>query len=224
MDIVLVNPHYGGNAGRVLRLCKNFNIVNKLVLVNPLFDLNDLDFIKGCASAKKYINDLIRIENDLSFLKDYSLIIGTSCKYKEKYYSKANIDLESFVKKFSNKGFPKKTSILFGREPSGLTREELKLCDMILYIPTSTEYPSLNLSMAVGIVLYRLFVSTKWRREKNISKEKIKYLKELVYPIIEEKFHNDVVVKRRFDRILMSGIKDDVDLNILISLFQSVIK
>jgi len=176
MDIVLVNPHYGGNAGRVLRLCKNFNIVDKLVLVNPLFDLNDLDFIKGCASAKKYINDLIRIENDLSFLKDYSLIIGTSCKYKEKYYSKANIDLESFVKKFSNKGFPKKTSILFGREPSGLTREELKLCDMILYIPTSTEYPSLNLSMAVGIVLYRLFVSTKWRREKNISKEKIKKL------------------------------------------------
>jgi TrmH family RNA methyltransferase len=47
-------------------------------------------------------------------------------------------------------------SILFGRENWGLNNEEVRRCDMICTIPTSDQYPILNLSHAVGVVCYEL--------------------------------------------------------------------
>ena len=47
-------------------------------------------------------------------------------------------------------------SILFGRENWGLNNEEVRRSDMICTIPTSDEYPILNLSHAVGVVCYEL--------------------------------------------------------------------
>ena len=53
------------------------------------------------------------------------------------------------------------TAILFGREDSGLTNEELQKCHVQLQIPASEEYGVLNLAMAVQIVAYELFVFFK---------------------------------------------------------------
>lgn len=47
-------------------------------------------------------------------------------------------------------------SLVFGREDHGLQNEELEMCDLIVNIPTSPEYPSMNLSHAVSVVLYEL--------------------------------------------------------------------
>jgi TrmH family RNA methyltransferase len=52
--------------------------------------------------------------------------------------------------------FDSKTAIVFGRESNGLSNEELSMCDSIITIPASTEYPVLNLSHAVAVVLYEL--------------------------------------------------------------------
>ena len=48
-------------------------------------------------------------------------------------------------------------AILFGREDSGLTNDELQLCHCHLQIPSSPVYGSLNLAMAVQVVCYELF-------------------------------------------------------------------
>ena len=48
------------------------------------------------------------------------------------------------------------TAVVFGRESSGLTNEELGLCHALLHIPTNPEYSSLNLAMAVQVVAYEL--------------------------------------------------------------------
>jgi tRNA (cytidine32/uridine32-2'-O)-methyltransferase len=48
-------------------------------------------------------------------------------------------------------------AILFGRETSGLTNDELQKCHCHLQIPASPAYPSLNLAMAVQVVCYELF-------------------------------------------------------------------
>ena len=47
-------------------------------------------------------------------------------------------------------------AVLFGREDRGLTNEELRVCNLHLNVPTSAEYASLNLAMAVQIVCYEL--------------------------------------------------------------------
>ena len=58
------------------------------------------------------------------------------------------------------------TAILFGREDSGLTNEELQKCHVQLQIPASEEYGVLNLAMAVQIVAYELFVFFKTNAEE----------------------------------------------------------
>ena len=70
-------------------------------------------------------------------------------------------------------------AILFGREASGLTNDELQRCHVHLLIPANPEYPSLNLAMAVQIVCYELYQyaladsgdasSTAWDREPATS-------------------------------------------------------
>ena len=47
-------------------------------------------------------------------------------------------------------------AILFGRERTGLTNEELQKCHCHVYIPANPEYSSLNLAMAVQTVSYEV--------------------------------------------------------------------
>jgi TrmH family RNA methyltransferase len=51
--------------------------------------------------------------------------------------------------------------LVFGREGTGLTNEELDLCDLIITIPASEEYPTLNISHAATTIFYELHSSNK---------------------------------------------------------------
>ena len=47
-------------------------------------------------------------------------------------------------------------AVVFGRESSGLSNEELACCHALLHIPTDPGFSSLNLAMAVQVVAYEL--------------------------------------------------------------------
>jgi tRNA/rRNA methyltransferase len=47
-------------------------------------------------------------------------------------------------------------ALVFGREDSGLTNEELELADLLTGVPMQTDYPSLNLGQAVMVYCYQL--------------------------------------------------------------------
>jgi TrmH family RNA methyltransferase len=47
-------------------------------------------------------------------------------------------------------------ALLFGREDSGLSNEEIEHCHAVMHIPTNPEYRSLNLAAAVQILTYEL--------------------------------------------------------------------
>ena len=47
-------------------------------------------------------------------------------------------------------------ALVFGREDRGLSNSELRVCQRVLSLHSSTPYPSLNLSHAVAIVLHEL--------------------------------------------------------------------
>lgn len=52
-------------------------------------------------------------------------------------------------------------AIVFGRESSGLTNEEVALCSIQSTIPAATTVPSLNLAQAVMIYAYALFCGSQ---------------------------------------------------------------
>src|SRR5439155_19440997 len=49
--------------------------------------------------------------------------------------------------------------VLFGNEDMGLSTEDLSRCPLVITIPSAVERPSLNLSHAVQVVAYELFLA-----------------------------------------------------------------
>jgi tRNA/rRNA methyltransferase len=72
-------------------------------------------------------------------------------------------------------------AILFGREESGLTNEELELCQVASSIPMRGSYPSLNLGQSVMVYCYELaplMFSRAQRKERDLPRETARVLHE----------------------------------------------
>jgi TrmH family RNA methyltransferase len=63
-------------------------------------------------------------------------------------------------------------AVVFGREQSGLTNEELQMCHWHIQIPANPEYSSLNLAAAVQVIAYELRVASL---SNEIAKEEWDY-------------------------------------------------
>jgi tRNA (cytidine32/uridine32-2'-O)-methyltransferase len=66
-------------------------------------------------------------------------------------------------------------ALVFGRESSGLTNEELQLCNYHVCIPANPEYSSLNLAMAVQIVTYEVRMAYLQTQTTAVSSDDIAY-------------------------------------------------
>ncbi len=152
--VVLVEPLYSGNVGSVARVMKNFGFC-ELVLLNPC----ELDMPARVMSVHAFdIIENARIE--LSFkdaLAGSNIIVGMTGlhgKTDNKHFRMPAYNPRQLKDKLA--GSSGVISLVFGREDAGLSNEELEMCDIVVNIPTSPEYPSMNLSHAVAVVLYEL--------------------------------------------------------------------
>ncbi len=152
--IVLVNPLYSGNVGSVARVMKNFGF-DELVLLNPC----ELDSAARIMSVHAYdIIENARIEFSLKDAVYGSNIIvgmtGVPGKTDREHVRTPALTPGKLREKLAGKSGM--VSLLFGKEDEGLLNEELRMCDIIVNIPTSEVYPSMNLSHAVAVILYEL--------------------------------------------------------------------
>jgi len=152
-DIVLIEPLYEGNIGSTARAMKNFGF-NRLVLVNPC------KIGEPARLSASHAKDILTNAEYLSLDEVYdrsTLTIATTgelnksvCKsMRMPYYSPK--ELREMVGDIDGR-----VAILFGRENWGLNNDEVRRCDVVCTIPTSQEYPILNLSHAVCVVCYEL--------------------------------------------------------------------
>ncbi|MCF7861588.1 TrmJ/YjtD family RNA methyltransferase [Candidatus Woesearchaeota archaeon] len=166
---ILLEPEHPGNVGAVCRAMANFGF-RDLVVINPLCDMNSEELICRAKHAKKVIS---RIKvRDRSFLTKLDLLIGTTSKLGTDYNIPRSPLLPEHISKkiVVSEG---NIGLLFGREGIGLTNEEISLCDFVLSIATSKDYPALNLSHAVSIILYELSKSRELRDGGSISGDQI---------------------------------------------------
>lgn len=155
VKIIIVGIEGSVNLGFILRLAMNFD-VEDIVLVNPQ-QINWEEVKRFSAKAYPLIEKLsIKNTLDEAFSTD-ELKICTSAIISEEDFLRQSITINEYRKLLIEK--EGKVALVFGRESTGLTREELKKCDVVLTIPTSHKYPSLNLSHAVAIVLYETYVT-----------------------------------------------------------------
>jgi tRNA (cytidine32/uridine32-2'-O)-methyltransferase len=85
---------------------------------------------------------------------DCQFVVGTSAR--ERRIPWPLQDPRQCARRMLDASATEQVAVLFGREDRGLTNEELKVCNLHLNIPTSGNYSSLNLAMAVQIVCYEL--------------------------------------------------------------------
>ncbi len=151
--IVLVEPRGAFNIGSVARVMKNMGIT-ELALVRPVEFRND-DGFKGAVGARDVLENALIFDSLESAIKDTNLVIGTTRRAgKGRRISYTIEELPEKIFPVLEKG---KVSILFGREESGLSNRETDLCNILVTIPSSKDFPSLNLSHAVAVVCYKLF-------------------------------------------------------------------
>ena len=161
---VLVETKYSGNIGLSARAIKNFGFKN-LVLVKPFAKVDEKAFARAMHARDILIN--ARIYGSVDELRNrekINFLIGTTARVgSEKNPLRLAIPLNSL----RDAVFPQdsRIAILFGNEESGLRNEDLAKCDLVITIPTSPQYPSLNLSHAVAICAYELSLSLKTFRE-----------------------------------------------------------
>lgn len=155
VKIVLVETSHPGNIGAVARAMKNMAMDN-LCLVNPKF------FPSAEATARAAGSDDILAQAKVyatvaEAIADCNVVFGTSARLRTISWPVMSPRecAETIVKQDANV----KAAILFGRENSGLTNQELDLCHYLLRIPCNYNYSSLNIAAAVQVICYELFVA-----------------------------------------------------------------
>ncbi|UCG00473.1 MAG: TrmJ/YjtD family RNA methyltransferase [Candidatus Heimdallarchaeota archaeon] len=169
-SVILVQPSKPQNLGNIARVMMNFGFSN-LIITNPILDLSNPE-IKVVARRADMIINQAQLVMDLQDVREsFDFMIGTTARVGSDYNLKRiTIPPERLLKEeFSYN----KIAIVFGREPSGLSNEEISICDLLVTIPTHSTYPVMNLSHAVTIILY--FLSQKFQDIYQNSKVKLKH-------------------------------------------------
>ncbi|HEV8657469.1 MAG TPA: RNA methyltransferase [Thermoanaerobaculia bacterium] len=149
LGIVLVEPREAGNVGAVARVMKNFGFDDLRIVGDhpPL-----LPVAGWWASGADDLLERIRFAATLQeALADAHLTIATT-SMRGRTTPADFTPLELAAQAASEQTI----ALVFGREDSGLTREELALCQRTAVIPTSERFPTMNLAQAVGVFCFAL--------------------------------------------------------------------
>jgi TrmH family RNA methyltransferase len=154
---VLVGTEGEINLGFIARLAANF-AVDEVYLVNPRVDPFS-DEVRRFAAHGAYMVDRFRLAGGLEeALQGVELAACTSARTGQR----GDVLRHPITpRELAERVAPRYRSIalVFGRESVGLTREEISRCHLLVTIPANPEYPVLNLSHAVAILLYELWLT-----------------------------------------------------------------
>lgn len=148
-SVTLVEPKGPVNVGHIARLVKNFG-VPKLYLVDPRFDVSVAAVYASHASA--VLDDAVttsfarvREENDL-------LVATTAVRaLKRSNVIRRTVNPDRLPGLIAS---ARSSSLVFGRDTTGLNNEEISLCDVTTTIDTEEDYRALNIGHAAAILLY----------------------------------------------------------------------
>jgi len=149
VSVTLVEPRGPVNVGHIARLVRNFG-VEKLYLVEPKVDLSVAALY---ASHAAEVLDSAVVTSFERVREDNELLVATTAvrASRKSNVIRRTVGPDRLREILSS---AKTSSLVFGRDTTGLTNSEIKACDVTLTIDTSPSYRALNIGHAVAIVLY----------------------------------------------------------------------
>lgn len=161
--VVLVGSQEPMNIGAAARAMQNFGI-SDLWLVAPeprvrqdLAHHPDGSMAYRLAVHAEEILDNLKIVETLGVaIANARLVVGTTVRERE-IYTGVMVSPRTMAQRVAQVAPQGKVALVFGREGSGLTTDEIDLSQLIVRIPTSPKQPSLNLAQAVLLLCYEVF-------------------------------------------------------------------
>ena len=150
--VVLARTSHPGNIGAAARAMKTMGL-SQLVLVDPaVFPNSQAD---AMASGATDLLGHARVCATLAeALADTTLALGVSARRRD-IVSEVLTPPETAARLLAEaQAGP--VALVFGNETSGLSNEELSLCQGLVTIPANPDYSSLNLAAAVQVLCYEI--------------------------------------------------------------------
>jgi tRNA/rRNA methyltransferase/tRNA (cytidine32/uridine32-2'-O)-methyltransferase len=154
--IILCRASEPGNVGAVCRVMKNMGLSQLRMVAPESFDETPL--LARAIHAEDVWRNARFFDTLESATADCSLVAGTTRRRGRK---RKNVTLEprALIEWLAQNYAPANVALVFGNERTGLTDDELNICNIASHIPVSDAFPSLNLSHAVQIYAYELYLA-----------------------------------------------------------------
>ena len=227
ISVVLVNTAHPGNIGASARAMKNMGL-NQLTLVQPK-DFPSGVAIGRAASAVDILDSAIIVDSLEEAVANCGLVICASARSRKIPWPM--LDPEEVATKVTNEKDFTNVALVFGREDSGLSNEELQLGHFHVQIPAEEKYSSLNLAAAVLVICYEIRKAASrtnadhrklgdefWDQKFATGQQVEHFYQHLEQVLIDIKFHDPENPRQLMQRMrrLFGRIRPDVmELNIL---------
>lgn len=153
-SLILVETSSPGNLGAAFRVAANFG-VPEVKLVRPLVSPNDPEALRWACGA----HDHLRITTFTTFAAaaapQRTLVATASGRGRQ---NQPLISPRDAVVALSRRGL-EDAALVFGSETRGLSRSHLDSCHLAIRLPTAADFPVLNLTQAIAVLLGYLSVS-----------------------------------------------------------------
>ena len=149
LTVVLVRPQNASNLGSVARAAKNF-AVSRITIVEPGVAVDD-DSRRLAAGADDVLAGVVRCASLAEAIAGHQAVVATSSlRGRGRLRAVSLAGLPDLLAEIPESG---SAALVFGPEASGLTEEEIARGTCVLRLPTGEEFPTMNLSHAVALVL-----------------------------------------------------------------------
>jgi len=223
--VIVVEPKYQINLGYIARTAQNFGI-KKLYIVNPRASPRGKNAKMYAKHAYALLERAKICKNFDDATKDCDMLVATSGIWRR---GRSNLNrvyfAEDAVERLKALGKNKVVGLLIGRDDTGLKNEEIDRCDMLAYISTDPEYPVLNISHALAVMLYlmrrsglRDYHSELATKEETLDRHELKKLFEVFDELIAgRRIRNKKAVSGSFRRLIRMAQPNQQELHAIIT-------
>jgi len=153
--IVLVETSHPGNIGAAARAMKNM-CLEQLTLVRPEHYPDERAFARA-AGAISVLENIKIVDTLEEALEGTRLVVGASARLRSLKWPQ--FTPREAAPKLLEEAQQAPVAVVFGRERTGLTNQELQLCHYRVHIPCNESYSSLNIAAAVQVIAYELHLA-----------------------------------------------------------------
>lgn len=152
LAIVLHRPRYPENIGAAARAMRNMGLGRLLVVAPERYEAERA--LKLATHEARDLIDGLEVHDDLArALGEFQFVVGTTARLggQRRVYSRPEVLARELIPVSREN----RVALLFGPEDRGLSNEDIRLCHVLVNIPTA-DFSSLNLAQAVMILCYEL--------------------------------------------------------------------